>query len=139
WGVIGGACLISFVGAVDDIKELQPLVKLFGQVAAAIVVVAAGVVVNNVTIPFIGSLQFPHTGGVLTVIGIVGLMNVVNFSDGVDGLAAGLCMIDAVALAIIAFDLQGGGSAAGVLAAITAGAALGFLIHNFPPAKIFMG
>jgi UDP-GlcNAc:undecaprenyl-phosphate/decaprenyl-phosphate GlcNAc-1-phosphate transferase len=139
WGVIGGACLISFVGAVDDIKELQPLVKLLGQIAAAIVVVTAGVVVNNVTIPFIGSLQFPHTGGVLTVIGLVGLMNVVNFSDGVDGLAAGLCMIDSVALAIIAFDLQGGHSAAGVLAAITAGGALGFLIHNFPPAKIFMG
>jgi UDP-GlcNAc:undecaprenyl-phosphate GlcNAc-1-phosphate transferase len=66
-------------------------------------------------------------------------MNVVNFSDGVDGLAAGVCTIDGVAFAIIAFDLQGGTSAAAVLAALTAGAALGFLVHNFYPASIFMG
>ena len=66
-------------------------------------------------------------------------MNIVNFSDGIDGLAAGVCAIDGIAFAIIAFDLQGGTSAAAVLAALTAGAALGFLVHNFYPAKIFMG
>ena len=76
-------------------------------------------------------------GGPLTVLGIVAVMNVVNFSDGVDGLAAGVCAISAVAFSIIAFDL--GRDAAGVLAAITAGAALGFLVHNFPPASVFMG
>jgi UDP-GlcNAc:undecaprenyl-phosphate GlcNAc-1-phosphate transferase len=64
-------------------------------------------------------------------------MNVVNFSDGVDGLAAGLCTIDGVAFAIIAFDLHVNG--APILAAITAGAALGFLFHNFYPASVFMG
>ena len=64
-------------------------------------------------------------------------MNVVNFSDGVDGLAAGVCAIAASSFAIIAFDLSKG--AAGVLAAIIAGAALGFLIHNFHPASVFMG
>ena len=65
------------------------------------------------------------------------LMNVVNFTDGVDGLAAGLCAIDGIAFAIIAFDLGVGGAA--ILAALTAGAALGFLAHNFHPASIFMG
>jgi UDP-GlcNAc:undecaprenyl-phosphate GlcNAc-1-phosphate transferase len=65
------------------------------------------------------------------------MMNVVNFSDGVDGLAAGVCTIDGIAFAIISFDLHVG--AAGVLAALTAGAALGFLFHNFHPAKVFMG
>ena len=64
-------------------------------------------------------------------------MNVVNFSDGVDGLAAGVCAISAAAFAVIAFDL--GRTRAGVLAAITAGAALGFLLHNFHPASVFMG
>jgi UDP-GlcNAc:undecaprenyl-phosphate GlcNAc-1-phosphate transferase len=93
--------------------------------------------VTDVTIPFLGTLQLPNTGGVLTVIWLVGLMNVVNLSDGVDGLAAGLCTIDGVAFAIIAFDL--GISGAAVLAALTAGAALGFLFHNFPPASSFMG
>ena len=64
-------------------------------------------------------------------------MNVVNFSDGIDGLAAGVCAISAAPFAVIAFDL--GKDAAGVLAAITAGAALGFLVHNFHPASVFMG
>ena len=64
-------------------------------------------------------------------------MNVVNFSDGIDGLAAGVCAISAAAFAVIAFDL--GKDSAGVLAAITAGAALGFLVHNFHPASVFMG
>ena len=64
-------------------------------------------------------------------------MNVVNFSDGVDGLAAGVCAISAIGFAVIAFDLRE--DAAGVLAAIIAGAALGFLVHNFHPASVFMG
>jgi UDP-GlcNAc:undecaprenyl-phosphate GlcNAc-1-phosphate transferase len=137
WAVIAGACLIALVGAIDDARDLRPAWKLFGQVAAALIAVEGGVVVTDVTLPFIGSLQFPNTGGVLTVIWLVGLMNVVNFSDGVDGLAAGLCTIDGVAFSIIAFDLHV--SAAAVLAALTAGAALGFLFHNFHPASVFMG
>ncbi|HUO72697.1 MAG TPA: MraY family glycosyltransferase [Solirubrobacteraceae bacterium] len=139
WAVIAGACLISIVGAIDDARDLPPLAKLLGQIAAAIIAVEAGAVVTDVTLPFVGALQFPNTGGVLTVIWLVALMNVVNFSDGVDGLAAGICTIDGIAFAIIAFDLQGGRSAAAVLAAISAGAALGFLFHNFYPASVFMG
>ena len=64
-------------------------------------------------------------------------MNVVNFSDGIDGLAAGVCAISAITFAIIA--LRPRPRDAGMLAAITAGAALGFLCHNFHPASIFMG
>ena len=137
WTIIAGACLITLVGAIDDVRPLKPQWKLVGQVAAALIAVEGGVVVTDVTIPFIGSLQLPNTGGVLTVIWLVGLMNVVNFSDGVDGLAAGLCTIDGIAFAIVAIDL--GVSGAGVLAALTAGAALGFLFHNFYPASVFMG
>jgi UDP-GlcNAc:undecaprenyl-phosphate/decaprenyl-phosphate GlcNAc-1-phosphate transferase len=137
WWVLAGACLIAVVGAVDDAYDLRPQWKLLGQIAAAVVAVEAGVVVTDVTVPFVGALQFPNTGGVLTVIWLVGLMNVVNFSDGVDGLAAGLCAIDGVAFSVIAFDLNV--DAAGVLAALTAGGALGFLFHNFHPASVFMG
>jgi UDP-GlcNAc:undecaprenyl-phosphate/decaprenyl-phosphate GlcNAc-1-phosphate transferase len=64
-------------------------------------------------------------------------MNVINFSDGVDGLAAGLTAIDGIAFTVIAFSLHVSGAA--VLAALTAGAALGFLVHNFHPASVFMG
>jgi UDP-GlcNAc:undecaprenyl-phosphate/decaprenyl-phosphate GlcNAc-1-phosphate transferase len=137
WAVIVGACLITLVGAIDDVRDLPPAVKLAGQVAAAVIAVEGGAVVTAVTLPFVGPLTFPNTGGVLTVIWMVGLMNVVNFSDGVDGLAAGLCTIDGVAFAIIAFDL--GVHGAPILAAITAGGALGFLFHNFYPASVFMG
>jgi UDP-GlcNAc:undecaprenyl-phosphate GlcNAc-1-phosphate transferase len=137
WAIVAGACLIALVGAIDDVKPLKPQWKLLGQIAAALIAVEAGAVVTDVTIPFFGTLQLPNTGGVLTVIGLVGLMNVVNFSDGIDGLAAGLCTIDGVAFAVIAFDLNVPG--AGVLAALTAGAALGFLFHNFYPASSLMG
>ena len=139
WAILLGAVVIALVGALDDARPLRPQYKLIGQIAAAVIAVAGGALVTDVTLPFIGALQFPNTGWLLTVIFLVGLMNVVNFSDGVDGLAAGVCMIDGVAFAVIAFDLQGGGSAAAVLAALTAGGALGFLFHNFPPAKVFMG
>jgi UDP-GlcNAc:undecaprenyl-phosphate GlcNAc-1-phosphate transferase len=137
WAIVAGACLIALVGAIDDVKPLKPQWKLLGQIAAALIAVEAGAVVTDVTIPFFGTLQLPNTGGVLTVIGLVGLMNVVNFSDGIDGLAAGLCTINGVAFAVIAFDLNVPG--AGVLAALTAGAALGFLFHNFYPASSLMG
>lgn len=136
-GVLIAAALITVVGAIDDRVDLPPWVKLAGQIAAGAIVVHYGVVIHFVTIPFLGRLNFPNAGGPITVVGLVALMNVVNFSDGVDGLAAGVCAIVAAAFAVIAFDLHR--SAPGVLAALTAGAALGFLIHNFPPASSFMG
>jgi UDP-GlcNAc:undecaprenyl-phosphate GlcNAc-1-phosphate transferase len=139
WVVIGGAVLIALVGALDDARDLKPLVKLIGQIAVAVIAVSGGAVIKDIHLPFIGLLSFPNEGPTLTVIWLVALMNIVNFSDGVDGLAAGVCAIDGAAFAVIAFDLQGGTSSAAVLAAITAGASLGFLFHNFPPAKIFMG
>jgi UDP-GlcNAc:undecaprenyl-phosphate/decaprenyl-phosphate GlcNAc-1-phosphate transferase len=140
--VLLGAALITLVGALDDRFELPPAVKLLGQVLAAVIVVHFGVGVKAITLPFAGKLAFPNTGVLdggpaLTVIALVAMMNVVNFSDGVDGLAAGVCAIIAATLAVIAFDL--GRAQPGVLAAVTAGAALGFLIYNFPPASSFMG
>jgi UDP-GlcNAc:undecaprenyl-phosphate/decaprenyl-phosphate GlcNAc-1-phosphate transferase len=139
WTVLAGGGLIALIGAIDDAIDLNPLLKLLGQIGAAIVAVRGGAVIEDLTIPLVGSFQFPDAGGTLTVIWLVALMNIVNFSDGVDGLAAGVCTIDGVAFAIIAFNLQGGTSWAAVLAAIIAGASLGFLFHNFYPAKIFMG
>src|SRR6195256_2382746 len=141
-GVLLAAAVITLVGALDDRFEIPPVLKLAGQVVAAVIVVHYGVAVKAITLPFIGTLAFPNAGvtnagPVLTVIGLVAMMNVVNFSDGVDGLAAGVCMIIAGAMTIIAFDLHRQQPA--VLAALTAGAALGFLIYNFPPAKSFMG
>jgi UDP-GlcNAc:undecaprenyl-phosphate/decaprenyl-phosphate GlcNAc-1-phosphate transferase len=141
-GVLLAAAVITLVGALDDRFDLPPGVKLAGQIVAAVIVVHFGVAVKSITLPFIGLLHFPNAGvtnagPLVTVLGLVVMMNVVNFSDGVDGLAAGVCAIIAAAMAVIAFDLDR--QQPGVLAALTAGAALGFLIYNFPPAKSFMG
>jgi len=136
-GILGGAALITAVGAIDDWRALGAGPKLAGQIAAALILVLSGVSMDIVTLPFVGRVEFNEAGDVLTLIGLVGLMNIVNFSDGIDGLAAGVCAISAAAFAIIAFDL--GKDAAGVLAAITTGAAVGFLVHNFHPAAVFMG
>jgi UDP-GlcNAc:undecaprenyl-phosphate GlcNAc-1-phosphate transferase len=135
--ILGGAVLISVVGALDDRFDLHPAIKLVGQVVAATIPVAAGVRVSNVTIPFLGAIDFGDAAGPLTVLGLVAVMNVVNFSDGIDGLAAGVCAIAGATFAVIAFDL--GRDSAGVLAAIVGGAALGFLFWNFHPAQVFMG
>ena len=99
--------------------------------------VAADVRVENITLPFVDPLDLGNWGIPLTLFGLVAVMNVVNFTDGVDGLAAGVCTIAAATFACIALSLDR--VDAGVLAAIVAGAALGFLRHNFHPASVFMG
>jgi UDP-GlcNAc:undecaprenyl-phosphate GlcNAc-1-phosphate transferase len=145
-----GAVLIGLVGLLDDVYDLDAAPKLIGQTAAVIVPVAAGVTVENFTLPFLGALDPASAdlvnlpwggaidlGDVGTVIGIVAVINVINLIDGVDGLAAGVCAISALALSVIALSLER--NAAGILAALTAGASLGFLRHGFPPARSFMG
>jgi UDP-GlcNAc:undecaprenyl-phosphate GlcNAc-1-phosphate transferase len=145
WGIFLAAAVITIVGALDDRFELHPVVKLAGQVVAALIAVHfGGVVVKDIAVPFVGLLQFPHEGGLITVVGLVAIMNIVNFSDGVDGLAAGVSAIVAIALAVIAISLYYEGHhlhslAPAVFAALIAGGALGFLVHNFPPASSFMG
>ena len=135
--ILLGAVAIAAVGVVDDVRGLAAFPKLVGQIAAAAIPVAAGVRVDNLTLPFVGGFELGWLAYPLTVLGIVAVVNVINFLDGVDGLAAGVCTIAAITLAAIALSLER--NAAGVLAAITAGAALGFLRHGFPPASSFMG
>ena len=148
--ILVGALAISVLGVLDDLYDLPPLLKLFGQTAAVIVPVSAGVTVEDFTFPFLGRLEpgsvelvtLPWDGVVTlgdvgTVLGIVAVINVINLIDGVDGLASGVCVISALTLAVIALSLDR--NAAGVLAALTAGAAAGFLVHGFPPAGVFMG
>jgi UDP-GlcNAc:undecaprenyl-phosphate GlcNAc-1-phosphate transferase len=135
--ILLGAVAIAAVGVVDDVRGLSAFPKLVGQIAAASIPVAAGVRVDNLTLPFVGGFELGWLAYPLTVLGIVAVVNVINFLDGVDGLAAGVCTIAAIALAAIALSLER--NAAGVLAALTAGAALGFLRHGFPPASSFMG
>jgi len=148
--ILIGAVAIAWVGVLDDVFDLNPAAKLLGQTVAVVIPVSVGVTVDNFTFPFFGRLTpgtvdlltlpgggVVHLGDVATVIGIVAMINVINLIDGVDGLAAGVAVISGLTLATIALSLDR--TAAGVLAALTAGAALGFLRWGFPPASTFMG
>jgi UDP-GlcNAc:undecaprenyl-phosphate/decaprenyl-phosphate GlcNAc-1-phosphate transferase len=147
--ILIGAAAIAWVGVLDDVFDLPASLKLLGQTAAVVIPVSVGVTVDNFTVPFLGRLT-PGTvdlvhlagttiqlGDVATVLGLVAMINVINLIDGIDGLAAGVAVISGLTLATIALSLDR--TAAGVLAALVAGAALGYLRWGFPPASTFMG
>ena len=137
-GILLGAAIATCVGVVDDFRGLPWWGKLGGQVAAAAVAVGSGVEVDRFTFPFLGIQDLPAWVGVpATMLWIVAIMNMVNFLDGMDGLASGICAIAGSTFAIIALSL--GKPQAAILSAIVAGACFGFLRHNFYPARIFMG
>src|SRR5215218_1656133 len=137
-GILLGAAIATCVGVVDDFRGLPWWGKLGGQVAAAAVPVGSGVEVDRFTFPFLGIQDLPAWVGVpATLLWIVAIMNMVNFLDGMDGLAAGICAIAGSTFAVIGLSL--GAPDAALLAAIVAGACFGFLHHNFYPARIFMG
>jgi UDP-GlcNAc:undecaprenyl-phosphate GlcNAc-1-phosphate transferase len=136
-GLIVGAVLIALLGAIDDVVDLNPALKLAGQITCAIVPVASGLTIDHITLPVIGvgdlgAAQYP-----VTVFWLVALTNIINFIDGMDGLAAGVSAIGLGTFAILASSLDRAVPA--IIAASLAGAAIGFLFHNFHPASIFMG
>ncbi|MEN3264299.1 MraY family glycosyltransferase [Pseudonocardia sp.] len=153
-GVFGAAVLLAGVGALDDRYELDALTKFAGQTTAAGILVIFGVQWTVFYVPWggggtgiSGSLLIlgQEQGVLLTVLVTVALVNAVNFVDGLDGLAAGIGMIAAAATGLFSIGLVqrvGNDPAAyspALIAAVLAGACLGFLPHNFNPARIFMG
>ena len=137
-GLLLGAAVAIVVGAVDDFRGLSPPVKLGGQFVAAAMPALFGVWIDRFTFPFLGIVELPEWAGVpLSMLFIVAVMNMVNFLDGLDGLAAGVCAIAGTTYAVLALSL--GKIDAAILSAIVAGACVGFLRHNFFPARIFMG
>ncbi|MBA3244283.1 MAG: undecaprenyl/decaprenyl-phosphate alpha-N-acetylglucosaminyl 1-phosphate transferase [Actinobacteria bacterium] len=137
-GVLLGAAVAALVGAIDDFRRLPATQKLAGQLIAAVIPVVFGVWVDRFTFPFLGIHELPEWVGMpLTVLWIVAIMNMVNFLDGLDGLAAGVCAISGATFCVIALSL--GKPDPAILSAIIAGACIGFLRHNFYPARIFMG
>jgi UDP-GlcNAc:undecaprenyl-phosphate/decaprenyl-phosphate GlcNAc-1-phosphate transferase len=137
-GILLGAAVATCVGVVDDFRGLPWWAKLGGQGVAAAIPLGFGVAIDRFTFPFVGIQEFPVWVGVpVTFVWIVAIMNMVNFLDGMDGLASGICAIAGSTFAVIALSL--GKPEAAILSAIVAGACFGFLRHNFYPARIFMG
>ncbi|MGH3008929.1 MAG: glycosyltransferase family 4 protein [Gaiellaceae bacterium] len=137
-GFLLGAAVAVTVGIVDDFRGLPWFAKLGGQLAAAGVATGFGIWVDRFTLPFVGIHALPEAAGIpLTIVWIVAIMNMVNFLDGLDGLASGVAAISGLTFCVIALSL--GKVDAAILSAIVFGACVGFLRHNFYPARIFMG
>jgi len=137
-GVLLGAAVATTVGAIDDFRRLPAAQKLVGQVIAAGIPTWFGVWIDRFTFPGLGIQELPEWVGVpVTIVWIVAIMNMVNFLDGLDGLAAGVCGIAGATFCVIALSL--GKPDPAILSAVVAGACIGFLRHNFYPARIFMG
>jgi UDP-GlcNAc:undecaprenyl-phosphate GlcNAc-1-phosphate transferase len=136
-GLLVGGTVILIVGIIDDLKPLPARVKLLGQIVAAAVLVMFDIRIEWLTNPFGEMIYVEYLAIPLTILWVVGLTNTVNLIDGLDGLAAGVSTIASVTILLVA--LQQNFWTVAVLTAALAGSALGFLQHNFNPAKIFMG
>ncbi len=138
-GMFLGVVVISIFCIADDIVTIKPMVKLLGQVIAAIVVVAFGVRIDDITPSFLATNELKEAFSIILTIGwIVGVTNAINLIDGLDGLSAGISVISAVSLLII-FVLNGSPLISILLITSLAGALVGFLPFNFAPAKTFIG
>jgi UDP-GlcNAc:undecaprenyl-phosphate GlcNAc-1-phosphate transferase len=144
-GLVLGASVIFAVGLIDDYREMSAPAKMAGQVLAAMVLVFMGVTMFQFKIPFIGFLVLsPQVTPLLTALWVVVITNAVNLIDGLDGLAGGVVAIAAGALAIYGLRLVDLGilpadNIGPLIAVIAFGVCLGFLPHNFHPARAFMG
>ncbi|MBA3349312.1 MAG: undecaprenyl/decaprenyl-phosphate alpha-N-acetylglucosaminyl 1-phosphate transferase [Actinobacteria bacterium] len=143
-GIGAAALVIVVLGAVDDLKDLPVPVKVAGQVFAAGLLFLSGVKVRFVVTPDTPISLSDDVSVIVTVTWILVMINAVNLADGLDGLAAGVVAIAAASFFVYVYELfqtgaLGPGPSAPLVAIIVVGASLGFLRHNFYPARIFMG
>lgn len=137
--ILIGSFIIILTGIMDDIKPIRAYQKMIGHlVAAAIIVFYGQITLDNIT-AFGFSIDFGFLAPWITIFFIVACTNIINLIDGLDGLSGGVCSIFYLTIGIIGFYQGRGGSLVMVLTFIMLGSTLGFLLHNFYPAKIFAG
>ncbi|MFG6114126.1 glycosyltransferase family 4 protein [Halobacillus sp. MO56] len=138
WAICLGATVIMLTGLLDDRYQIRPLIKLTGQIIAAVLLISSGLIIENLTIPLIGMIPLNDFAGViLTFFWIIGVTNAINLIDGLDGLATGVTTIALTSIMVMAFIDHH--AAAVMICVAIIGSNLGFLPHNFYPAKIYMG
>ena len=135
--LLGGTMMVFLVGVGDDALGLSRLKRFAVQVAAASVVVYAGWSFQNLYVPFRGTVPLGFVGGLVTIVWIVGVTNAINLLDGLDGLASGVAAI--IGSSLLVFGCIQGNILMVVVTAAVVGACLGFLRHNWAPARIYMG
>lgn len=139
FGVFVGAAIVAVTGFIDDAKGLKPWVKLLGQSLAAVCVIASGIRIFYMELPFFNMLGLNEfVSIVITFCWIVGVTNAFNLIDGLDGLATGVSAISTLAMLVI-FILNGAAHSVFILVSALLGGLIGFLPYNFNPAKTFMG
>jgi UDP-GlcNAc:undecaprenyl-phosphate GlcNAc-1-phosphate transferase len=140
-GLFGGGVLAALIGAIDDRADLRARWQFLGQLGLAAVAVLAGITVSFIGNPFGGgNIPFPVWVGIaFTVVWVVGMINSLNFIDGLDGLSTGIAFIAAVTLGVLSLTRQVDQPLVAVLCFALAGGLLGFLRWNFHPARIFQG
>ncbi len=136
-GFLVSALLVAGISLYDDITPQPFHTRLTAQLIAVLVVLASDMVVRALYVPGLGHIELAWGGYALTAVWILGLTNAFNFMDGLDGLAGGTAVIAAVSFAVISAG-QGGVFVTIIGVSLAAGS-LGFLLFNFPPARIFMG
>lgn len=135
--ILFGAIVIIITGMLDDKYQLRPIFKLTGQVIAASFLISAGLIIDQITIPVFGLVDLGFLSVLVTLVWIVGITNAINLIDGLDGLAAGVTTIAFLSMFIMAIiDVR---LLAAYFCITLIGANIGFLFHNFYPAKIYMG
>ncbi len=141
-----GALVIVAIGVVDDVVGLAPPIKLAGQIVAALAVVLLGVELVFFWVPGFQMVALSSDLAMpLTIIALVAMINAINLIDGLDGLAAGVAAIAAAAFFAFTVQTESAGLveavpiSASLVAAIVFGMAIGFLTHNWHPARLFMG
>ena len=140
FGVFLGILILLIIGVWDDIKGLNPGIKLIFHFIAALIVVAFGVNIWWIRNPFTNlDIILGNWTYLIVPLWIVLLINVTNWLDGVDGLATGIGIIASIVLFFLSISHEVNQSSTGLLAIVLAGSLLGFLIYNFNPAKIFLG
>lgn len=136
--ILIGSFVIVLVGVIDDIKPLKASTKFLGQLIAACIVVFYGNILLQDISAFGLYIDFGIFAYPITIFFILGCINCLNLIDGLDGLAAGISAIYFLTIGIIA-TIQGTFGLDFIITFILLGSTLGFLVHNFNPAKIFMG
>lgn len=137
--ILIGSFIIILASIVDDIKEIRAIYKFIVHIlAASVIVFYGGILLNNIT-AFGYSIDFGILAYPITILFIVACTNIINLIDGLDGLSGGICSIFYITTAIIGFCQGRFGSLVMILTLIMLGSTLGFLLHNFHPAKIFAG
>src|SRR5699024_9319093 len=135
--ILLGGIVIILTGALDDRFSLRPVAKLTGQLVAASFLVSSGLIIERITLPFLGVVDLGFFSVLITVLWVVGITNAINLIDGLDGLATGVTTIAFSSMFVMALiDEQ---LMAAYLCIVLIGSNLGFLYHNFHPAKIYMG